>query len=167
MPSFEKGADPSVAKARAQALRLLKFRARSETELKERLAGKGCSPVVIETILNEYKKKNFVNDEKYARYFAAQQMASKPQGKRAILQKLKSKGIVGPAACEAVDKATEEKSELEVAREIAQERFLHFRGLDLPAQQRRLFGFLSRRGFPSDVVYRVVKEVTKNNDEVI
>lgn len=152
--------EESLAKARACALRLIKFRPRSEAELKSRLSREGFGAATIEALLAELKRKDFVNDEKFARYFATQRMTYKPMGRRALAADLKSRGVDPQWIEQALNEATEGRDELEVARALAQSRLSHIKGLSSEAAQRRLFGFLSRRGFSADVTYRVVREVT-------
>ncbi len=149
-----------LARARAQALLLLKFRPRSEAELRKRLLMKGFSAETAELLLADFKAKGLVDDAKFARYFAARQTALKPSGRRGLLAELESKGIAPEVAATAVEEAAEGVSELEMAKAVAAKRLPSLKGLEKEAAKRRLFGFLSRRGFSSDVIYRVVREVT-------
>ena len=61
----------SLERARSHALRLLKFRPRSEAELRRRLIQKGFSSSVAEALLAEMKRQGLLNDSKFARLFAA------------------------------------------------------------------------------------------------
>ncbi len=148
-----------IEKARLQALRLLKVRPRSESELRERLGRQGVSAPVLETLIGEFKCKDFINDAKFAKYFATQRMSSRPVARRVLLSNLRARGVPSDLAVEAADEAVAETDELETARKLAFERAPHLKGLKRDAAQRRLFGFLSRRGFSSAVVYRVLREV--------
>lgn len=143
--------------ARSAALRLLKFRPRSEAELKGRLAEKGFGDETVQAVVEEMRRTGLVGDARFARY-AATQAAEKPVGRRLILNRLREKGIAPALAEEAVQAATRGKDELERAREAAGHRAAALQGLSRQAAERRLFGFLSRRGFPSDVVWKVVRE---------
>ena len=151
----------SVSEARTAALRLLKFRPRSEAELESRLSEKGFGETVVQAVVADLRKTGLVGDERFARYFAAQQASSKPVGRRLLLDRLRLKGIAPALAQEAVEAATEGKSELERAREAAAKRAAALEGLPREAARRRLFGYLSRRGFSSEVVYKVVKETVE------
>ena len=147
----------SVSEARSAALRLIKFRPRSEAELKGRLAEKGFGDDTVQAVLEEMRRTGLVGDARFARYAAAQ-AAVKPVGRRLILNRLREKGISPELAEEAVQAATEGKEELERAREAARRRAPALEGLSREASQRRLFGYLSRRGFSSDVVWKVIRE---------
>lgn len=149
--------DP-LEKARASALLLLKFRPRSEAELTARLARKGFDRSAIERVIAQLKRSGLLDDAKFARYLATQQMLNRPVGKRALADSLRAKGIDPATAASAIAQATEGVDELKTARQLAQERLSKMPGLSSDVLRRRLFGFLSRRGFSSEVVYRVVRE---------
>ena len=155
--------DPnSVPEARTAALGLLKFRPRSESELRSRLAEKGFGAVAAQTVVEDLKRTGLVGDARFARYFAAGQVSRKPVGRRLLMSKLRSKGIEPALAEEAVQAAAGGKDEWELAREAASRRAPSLAGLPREAARRRLFGYLSRRGFSSEVVYKVVKEIVRS-----
>ena len=155
----------SLEKARAHGLLLLKFRPRSEAEFRSRLSQRGYSPATVEALVEEFKRKDLIDDAKFARYFATQRMTARPSGRRALMSDLKAKGLDPDLATKAVEEATEGRGDLEVARELAKRRLPILKSLDRAAIQRRLFGYLSRRGFSSDVVYRVVRETVECSTE--
>lgn len=66
--------DPSPAKA--DALRLLKLRPRTERELRERLGRKGHEPAAVEEILRELKAKGLVDDARLFGITAAGEQAA-------------------------------------------------------------------------------------------
>jgi len=55
---------------KSYALKLLKYRARSEKELRSKLKGKGFGDDEIDELVIEFKKKGFVDDEKFSYLFA-------------------------------------------------------------------------------------------------
>ena len=152
----------TVSEARSAALRLLKFRPRSEAELKGRLAEKGFGDETVRAVVEEMRRTGLVGDVRFARY-AATQAAVKPVGRRLILNRLRKKGIAPELAEEAVQAATQGKDELERAREAAGRRVSALAGLARPAAERRLFGYLSRRGFTSEIVWKVVRETVHSS----
>jgi regulatory protein len=150
------------SEARSAALRLLKFRPRSEAELKNRLAEKGFGDETVRAVVEEMRRAGLVGDARFARYAAAQ-AAVKPVGRRLILNRLRGKGIAPELAEEAVQAATEGKEDLERAREAASRRATALEGLSREAAQRRLFGYLSRRGFSSEIIWKVVRETVHSS----
>lgn len=155
----------SLSKARSYALLLLKFRPRSEQELRQRLIQKGFSQETAEAIIAEFKKRDLVNDEKFSRLFVTGRLLSKPMGRGALLAKLKSKGVDASLAATTVQEALKDSDELEVARELARSRLSHLKGLEKLTLRRRLYGFLSRRGFSSEVSTKVVREFLKKSPD--
>jgi len=111
----------------------------------------------VQAVVEEMRRTGLVGDARFARY-AATQAAAKPVGRRLILNRLRGKGIAPEMAEEAVQAATQGKDELERAREAAGRRVAALQGLSRQAAGRRLFGYLSRRGFSSDVIWKVVRE---------
>ncbi|MBI3318574.1 MAG: regulatory protein RecX [Candidatus Omnitrophica bacterium] len=152
--------DTSLEKARASGLRLVKFRPRSESEFRQRLSRKGFGSETVLAVVEEFKRRDLLNDEKFARLFASHQMAHKPMGRAGLLTLLKAKGVEGGLAGAAVSQAAGEEDEFALARELAAKRVAATRGVKPDALKRRLFGFLSRRGFSSEVVYKVLREVS-------
>ncbi len=151
----------SIEKARASALRLIKFRPRSVAELRIRLAQRGFSSQLIEALTEEFKHKGFLDDAKVARYLANQRMLTKPTGRQTLLRMLSLKGIETQLATLAVQEATQEMDELEMARAQARERLGRLKGLPKASAERRLHGFLLRRGFSSEVVYKILREISR------
>ena len=148
-------------RARTSALRLLKVRPRSESELRQRLTRKGFSPATVDGIIEEFKRKGLLDDAKVARFLAVQTLTMKPLGKRGLEHTLKSKGIPPDLVSQAVEEATAGTDQFQTARDLAQQRMSALKGLDRSAVERRLFGFLSRRGFSSDLIYKVVRETVR------
>jgi regulatory protein len=153
---------PAAWKAQAQALRLIKFRPRSEAELRKRLAQKGFSGETVESLLADFKAKGLIDDAKFARYFAGRQMLLKPSGRRGLVAALRAKGITGDQAAEAFQEAAGGEGEEVIARRVALKRLNAMKGLPKEALERRLFGFLGRRGFSSEVIYKVVREIASS-----
>ena len=149
----------ALLKARAAADRLLRFRPRSEQELRQRLRDKGYPDPVIDAVVQELTRKDLLNDQAFAQYYAANRLLLKPMGIRTLQEELRRKGIAPAVAAQALTKATAGYDELTAARALAQRRRAALAGLPSAATQRRLAGFLQRRGFSGEVVYKVIREV--------
>ena len=155
----------SISQARAAAERLLRFRPRSEQELRQRLRQKGFEAPIVETLVQELARKDLLNDQKFAQYVATNRLAMRPTGVRALRDELRRKGVAAPVAEAALAKATVGYDEAAAARELAQRRAGQMSGLPAATIQRRLFGLLQRRGFSGEVVHRVVREVVRTTGE--
>lgn len=124
-----------------------------------RLRRKGFPEGITETVLAELTKTGLVDDARFAAYFVSQAVSSKPVGRRALTHHLRALGVGSELAAQAVERGTAGQDELELARALASERLPRMKDVKPEAVRRRLFGFLSRRGFSSEVAYRVVREL--------
>lgn len=149
----------TVRKARTYALRLLEMRDRTTWELSRKMRSKGFVEGVVLEVLEEMKSFGYLNDAKYARHFAETHAAYQKFGPIRIRIELERRGIPRELAIDAVRQAFEETGESETALGLAREWIARRKSPDEPASKRRLYGFLARRGFSSDVAERVIREV--------
>lgn len=154
-------ASDALGQARAAAERLLRVRPRSEQEMRQRLRQKGFAPPVMDAVVQELTRRGFLNDQQFARLLATSQLLSKPTGLRAVREALRRKGVEPAVAEQALGLAAADYDELAAARDLAQRRAGPLKGLPAATIQRRLFGVLQRRGFSSEIVYKVVREFTQ------
>jgi regulatory protein len=140
-------------KAFQNALQLLNARPRSERELREKLARKGFAPEACDAALERLRKAGLVDDAAFARYWVENRLAFRPKGAAALRDELARKGIDRSLA-----EATLADDELvgdEAARAETIARAALRRYADAPDRasfQRRLGGFLQRRGFRYETV---------------
>jgi len=152
--------DEKVAriKARQTAYRLLKYRPRSEQEIIDKLRKKDFPKTVIAHTVDELRKTGLVDDRQFALGWTRSRL-NKPFGVKRISYELKQKGIDGDIADDAIRQATEHHDEFEVLLELAKRRLSKYKHLDRQKAKQRLFGYLSRRGFSGNIVFKVLKEV--------
>jgi regulatory protein len=76
-----------------------------------------------------------------------------------VEQELRRKGVAADVANEAVSQALADvgMDEEEAALEVARKRARSLRSLEPAVARRRLYAFLARRGFDSNLVARVVR----------
>ena len=70
-----------------QALILLSYRQRSRAELSQRLREKWHGQKVIESLLDEFESKGYINDSEFAKMYAAHLVEKKMTGKLAVRNK--------------------------------------------------------------------------------
>lgn len=149
-----------LEKAKGYAFLLLKFRLRSEKELYSRLKKKKFTSQVITETLSFLKEKNFINDSSFAHAWIESRL-KRPLGLNRIRQELKIKGIDKEIIESEIRQVKEDYSEEEIVKEIAQEKFNKLKGIEPEKAKRRVFSYLLRRGFSSDTVNDVVRELCK------
>jgi regulatory protein len=151
-----------------RALHLLAFRARSARELQRRLVQKGVTAERADRVIAKLREAGLIDDADFARQLARSKM-SVGASRRRVHQELFKRGVAREVADEAVEQVVEEDglSEAESIERIARKKWRTLDGLDDPTRRRRLFAFLARRGFDSDDVSRVVRQLSgeTNADE--
>lgn len=140
------------------ALKLLGYRARTEKELQERLAGKRYEPEVIGDVLVKLVKANLVNDQEFANNYARDKLSISRRGPRRIYFELIRRGIAKDIADQAT-KLINKDEELEVAQVLLQSRQRQWAKLDPLARKRRAIGLLARRGFSPNILSQLLKEL--------
>lgn len=152
-----------------RALNLLSYRARSAGELRARLSRAGYAPATVSVVLDRLGELGYLDDAAFARNLAAGR-ARKGYGPRKAHDDLRRAGVREDIARAAVDEAftaaagddageedSGEDSELPRAREAALRRYNpQQEGSDAVA--RRVYGFLSRRGFSAGVCAEVARD---------
>jgi len=145
-------------KARAYAFLLLKFRLRSERELKARLKQKGFSESLSQDTVTFLKDREFIDDRVFARGWVTSRL-KRPFGLRRIKQELVQKGLDQEVIDNSLAQAKEHYSESQIVTQLAQQRFSRLKSVELIKAKARVYAYLIRRGFSPEVVGEVVKEL--------
>lgn len=155
-------------RVRDAALNLLSYRARTRTELRRKLTSKGFRPARVDACLDQLAEKGFLDDAAVAASHVRDRLRFRPRGPARLTQELRAKGVAGDLADAVVGRVMEEEevTESALAREAALgwlnrqgpalTRALGMEGPDpdrvREKARRRLYGFLSRRGFRGDAL---------------
>ena len=144
-----------------KALDLLAVRARSSRDLGIRLRRAGAPDAAITWTLDRLVAQGFVDDASYARQVARAKVLSGGVSRRKVVTELRKRGVSSDVADEAID-ATLSEVELDeygAALAAAQKRLRALSSLDAAKRKQRLYAFLARRGYESDVIRSVLSEV--------
>lgn len=133
------------------ALRLLSSRARSRRQLSDTLRQRGHHPPMIERALDRLEELGLIDDRALAQTRAAGLAARGQHGTRAIELKLRQIGISSETARASASEASRDVDQRQSATDLARRRVSRQApGLDPQKARRRLFAFLTRRGFSYD-----------------
>jgi regulatory protein len=146
--------EEQLHQARQYAFLLLSYKARTTTELKQRLAGKGFSPDVQSRTLERLVELKMVDDAGYARQFVQDRVSLSHKGKWRVRGELLKRGVAKEHIEEALAVAPDETA---AAREVAEKYLSRNRRLEPDVLRRRLYAFLARRGFSPDTIQRVLR----------
>ncbi|MCS7246679.1 MAG: RecX family transcriptional regulator [Anaerolineales bacterium] len=131
-----------------QALRYLSFRPRSEQEMHRYLSSRETEERVRAQVLERLRTNGWLDDRRFAEQWVENRSAFRPRSKKALRLELRQHGVQ-PAV---VEQALQELDEEELAYLAVRKVLDRYRGLDRVTFQRRLQGFLVRRGFSYDIV---------------
>jgi regulatory protein len=140
-----------IAAAKNYALRLIKFRLRSEKELRDKLQKKEVSPEVIDSVAAFLKKAKLLDDVLFARLWVESRI-KRSIGLNRLAYELKQKGIDKSIAEEALRRVSENYNEKDAVFEIVRHKLEKMKNIPPEKIKARLYGFLLRRGFPKDIV---------------
>jgi len=127
-----------------RALRLLSVRPRSRHELWLRLVRAGFPAEEVEGELRRLGDVGLVDDEAFAREFAAHQLGARRAGRRAVASGLAAKGIDRRTIERTLAEAPDDDAER--ADDLARSRAVRLRALPPEKAFPRLVSFLVRRG---------------------
>jgi regulatory protein len=133
----------------------LSYRSRSEAELRHYLRRRGHAAGTAEAVIDKLRSLGYLNEEAFARGWAAARAQGRGFGPKRIEQELRSKGIGSTLIRTVLRETFAEIDEVEGARRLLRK---YFKGADLsqPRTLRRAAGFLQRRGYGSNVVFNLL-----------
>ena len=145
-----------------RAVKLLAAKPRSIKELRERLLEKEwTNGAIVDEVLQKLEEYNYLNDEKFARDFAASKLRQKPLGKRRLQQTLSQKKLDKETVEQAIETVYEKTPEDEII-ERAIEKRLRLKGKpETREDTKKFYDFLMRQGFSFDLVSAKMREIDK------
>jgi regulatory protein len=144
-----------------RALNILAAHARSRRDMRIRLRRIGALDGDVEWVLERLAGQGYLDDADYARQLARARIVGGGTSRRRVEQELFKRGVSKETATDAIN-ATLAEVELDehgAALNAARKRMRSLAALDPLTRRRRLYSFLARRGYESEVVARVVNEV--------
>lgn len=145
-------------KCKESALRIIERNLKTEKEVREKLKLKGYDDNSIEKSIEFLKEYNFVNDKAYAKAFVNDKL--KTMGSQKIKYSLIQKGIAKEVIEEELSNLNKE-NEKNIALNIAKKKLSTIKKTENDNYKisGKLYRFLVSKGYGSDIVNGVVKEV--------
>lgn len=150
----EKTPPPAYDRAIALAARRL----RSAAELKTKLVGEGYGAPEVDAAIKRLGEVHLIDDHELAHSISRRYA---DRGNRFIAQKLKEKGVAGEHESAIAGLA----DEYQRARAAGQKKLRSLGKFEPRAQGQKLYQHLALRGFAGSVVQKVVRELTRLDDE--
>jgi regulatory protein len=147
-------------RARERALRLLALRDRSRWEVQARLRQAGFDPGVVDLTVEWLQGLGYLDDRRFAAAYA-EEKARGGWGPRRIQTELAAKGVDRRVVHEVLQARDNEAAGAEAGMETLEltvrRRFAKQFATDPDGAERRLAGFLARRGYDWDTIGRITR----------
>jgi len=155
----------SQAKLRDTAFRILSRRPHSEKELRDKLLQRGFEKRAIFGLVDEFREKNYLNDDEFAEKWVEDRMRMKPRGRRMLVQELLAKGIRRSTAERIVKEKLTETDQSAVAFELILARRRKFASENWVDTKGKMYNFLRYRGFDLDDIAQAIERFRKQQRE--
>lgn len=151
-------AKDSVVKAVNKGIDLLSYRPRSTQEIRQALADKDISALVIDDAIDQLQALGYLDDRAFARFWVENRTSFKPRGAHALRYELRQKGV-SDTVIETVITETEAFDEDDAAYRAAQGRIRRLTGRTQHEFKQKMASFLQRRGFGYDIINRTLNQL--------
>ncbi|SFN79141.1 regulatory protein [Formivibrio citricus] len=135
---------------RTRALQFLARRDHARAELQQKLQPHAESAEEIEALLNDFAARGWLSDSRFAEQWTHQRGTR--YGSLRLKQELRMKGVGDETIATALEEIAE--SEEDRARAVWQKKFGS--PATTPNERAKQARFLAARGFPLDIVYRII-----------
>jgi regulatory protein len=140
--------EDAIEKGYLQALNFISYRPRSEMEVARRMAKYEIPDEIAEAIMLRLKHDRYVDDGKFAELWVENRSEFRPRGIYALRMELRSKGV----SEDAIEPALTDLDEKELAMKAARKALRRYGRLTSRDIQRKIYGYLARRGFKYDII---------------
>jgi regulatory protein len=140
------------------ALRFLSHRPRTVHEVRKALLAKGYDAGLCDQVVEEMKELGYLDDRRFAESWVEERQTGKGLGIKRIRRELVQKGVASSLVDEALGHITDDQQR-QLAMDVAERRYLRLRGETWMNIERKLGGFLLRRGFDMEHVISVLREL--------
>jgi regulatory protein len=131
--------------------------AKTSMQLREILQQREIPEQIAEAVIQRFTEVELVDDKQYAQGISDSRRRTKGMSKSAISRELSQKGLDAETIQSVTEDITPEQ-ELETATELAVKKHGQMLSLSKEVRTRRIAGFLSRRGYPSSIVFAAIRE---------
>jgi regulatory protein len=145
---------------------MLEARARAADELRRLLVKKGEPQPDVDEAIERLKRTGLLDDSNFARQFTRSKALGAGLSRRRIQQELSRRGVPRDISEQAIEDVFEEERVDEDAsiERVARKKLRMLTKVDDETRRRRLYAFLARRGYDSEDIGRVVRQLAGEGD---
>lgn len=143
-------------RAKNMLLHQLSRSIKSTKQLRDYLVKREIPEPVVESAIERFTEAGLIDDLRFAETFAASKRSTRGLSTSALRRELAAKGIPSSVIDEVLAEYSQE-DDLRTAVKLAEKRIRAMVHLDREVRQRRLLGFLGRKGFSSSICFNAIK----------
>ncbi len=147
-----------MMRAKKYALEMLQEEIYSKSQMSRHLAKEGFRDETVETIVTELIQSGHIRDRQFAEKWVQRRLKSNPRGQKLLKMELIEKGVDRKTAEQVVNEVNAE-DEARLALQIAKKQGKKYKHLTNQVAQRRLHGYLARRGYDSELILKIIHQV--------
>jgi regulatory protein len=156
---MQKSSNDPYRKALNTALRILTRRDHSKHELIQKLKVRGYAGKVIDEVITECERLEYINDQRTAQVFI-RQLHRKGYGRKRIRFELNLKGLCGKHIQTVFSKSISDADEYQCAEKIFQKHARRFdQEKDVLKRKDKICRFLYGRGFSKTVISELIHKI--------
>ena len=140
------------------ALRLLSYKQRTESELRDSLMQKRLRPEIVAETISRLRTAGLLDDAQFARSWVDSRNQRAPRSRRLAAAELRARGVTRGV----VEDVTATIDERDAAYRAAERRALSLAALPYVEFRRRIGGLLLRRGFNYEIVRETVQKLWRD-----
>jgi len=152
--------DDTYETAFQKALQFIHHRPRSVEETRKRLVEKGFADDVVEATLEKLVDKNWLNDLEFSRQWIENRNTFRPRSNRLLAYELRTKGVAENHISQALEDFGGDQDDL--AYQAGIKKAKQCQGDSWQDFQKKVGGFLGRRGFHYGIVRPTVEQLWKD-----
>ena len=153
----------TLEEAKRSMERYCVYQDRCHQETEKKLREMRMIPEACDIILLHLMEHDFLNEERFSRSFARGKFRIKQWGRRRIEMELKQRDISAYNIKAGLSEISPEEYE-KVFEELSKKRFESVREPNVFKKRKKVADFLLRKGFESNKVYEVLRELEKENN---
>ena len=138
-----------------RAVRYLSYRPRSVKEITDHLRKHEIPEEWIGATIERLQSNRLVDDRRFAEIWLENRATFRPRGTFALRMELRQKGV----SDRVIDEALSELDEIPLALQAGRKKCARLRNADEEEFRKKMYGFLSRRGFSYETISEVLPEL--------
>jgi regulatory protein len=142
----------TVRRAKQQAYRLLAYRNKTSSELRDHLQRRGYTVAIIDEVLRQLASDGYIDDCKLALDWARYRLQAKPLGRRRLAWELRRRGVASESVEEVLREVYQEFDEVALAEQAARKRLGSKALPRSPRDRQRYVRHLLSLGFDTETV---------------